>query len=125
MSVVFPAPLGPISPVMRPRGTTNVTPDKAFKPSNRTLTSRAAKSKSPKAIQTPLQTPTSTTRLIFASHHAIVKFEKAFADIGIFYGSDFPSGAPLYSHRRNRQGFGRCGRSQRDAIGGHRVNQGP
>ena len=50
MSVVFPAPFGPISPVMRPRGTASVTPDRAFKPSNRTLTSRAAKFKSPEVI---------------------------------------------------------------------------
>jgi len=51
MSVVFPAPLGPISPVMRPRGTASVTPASAFKPSNWTLTSRATKS--PEVIDTP------------------------------------------------------------------------
>jgi hypothetical protein len=55
MSVVFPAPLGPISPVMRPRFTASVTLAKAFKPSNWTLTSRATKSKSPEVIKMPLK----------------------------------------------------------------------
>jgi hypothetical protein len=51
--------------VMRPRGTASVTPDKAFRPSNWTLTSLATKSKSPEVIETPFQTRTSTKRLIF------------------------------------------------------------
>jgi hypothetical protein len=63
MSVVFPAPLGPIGPVMRPRGTTSETADSAFKPSNWTLTSDATKSKSAETIETPFQTR--SNRLIF------------------------------------------------------------
>jgi hypothetical protein len=35
-----------------------VTPDKAFRPSNWTLTSQATKSKSPEVIETPFQTRT-------------------------------------------------------------------
>jgi hypothetical protein len=43
---------------MRPRVTASVTLDRAFKPSNWTLTSRATKSKSPEVIETPFQTRT-------------------------------------------------------------------
>jgi hypothetical protein len=41
---------------MRPRVTASVTPDKAFKPSNWTVTSRATRFKSPEVIETPFQT---------------------------------------------------------------------
>ena len=34
--VVLPAPLGPISPVMRPRGASTVTPPRATRPPKRT-----------------------------------------------------------------------------------------
>src|ERR1700726_1219666 len=124
MSVVFPAPLGPISPVMRPRGTASVTPDKAFKPSNWTLTSRATKSKSPEVIETPFSNANEPTDLIFCVAATIVKFEKSFADIGIFYGSDFPSGPPLYRHSRNGTGFSSRCWFERDAVGRYLVNQG-
>jgi hypothetical protein len=61
---------------MRPLVTASVTLDKAFKPSNWTLTSRPTKANSPEVIETPFQNANEQLILIFCVAASNCKIRK-------------------------------------------------